>query len=149
MKGMAVMNPDFLKLKMPNFSELESIINPKLPYIPKVENLRIPNAIENMNSLNRLRDMDNLMYQIKMKEVQKSTLEKRLNSIETSFSIKAGIAISIAIILFSVIIPFIIVAFQNYLEKFKLIIFIYLICTFILSMISMSLYLLHFFKKEK
>ena len=54
---------------------------------------------------------------------------------------------SILIIVFSVLIPFLIVSFQNYLETYQSYIFVYLIITFIVSMLSMLLYLILFWKK--
>lgn len=46
--------------------------------IPKIDlkTTRIVSAIDNIQNINRLRDMDNLIYQIKLKEQQKNFYEK-------------------------------------------------------------------------
>ena len=91
--------------------------------------------------------MDNLSYQICLKEQQKSSYEKRLKSINSTVDIKIGRVLSIVIVLFSVIIPFLIVAFQEALKSFQTYIYLYLIISFIISMLSMCIYLFWFWKK--
>lgn len=86
--------------------------------------------------------MDNLYFQIEMKNKQKDICKKRLKSIISTLDIKIGIFLSFGIIIFSVIIPFLIVAFQSNLQKYQSLIYIYLIISFIISMTSMSIYLL-------
>lgn len=76
---------------------------------------------------------------------QKKIYEKRLKSINSTLDIKIGRILSIIII--SVVIPFLIVAFQDSLECYQLYIYIYLIASFVLSMLSMSIYLFWFWKK--
>lgn len=63
-------------LKLP---DLSSIVTPP-PFIPSpdLKTTRIVSAIDNIQNINRLRDMDNLSYQICLKEQQKSSYEKRL-----------------------------------------------------------------------
>lgn len=103
--------------------------------------------------------MDNVSYQIKLKEQQKHICERRLNSINSTIDIKVGRIISILIIIFSVITPFLIVSFIELLKPFiiesfsgwiepcKSCIFIYLLVSFIASMLTMSVYLFCFWKR--
>ena len=132
-------------LKLP---DLSSIVTPP-PFIPSpdLKTTRIVSAIDNIQNINRLRDMDNLSYQICLKEQQKSSYEKRLKSINSTVDIKIGRVLSIVIVLFSVIIPFLIVAFQEALKSFQTYIYLYLIISFIVSMLSMCIYLFWFWKK--
>lgn len=117
------------------------IPNPVIPNIPdKVT--RITSAIDNIQYINRLRDMDNLYFQIEMKKKQKDICKKRLKSIISTLDIKIGIVLSLVIIIVSVIIPFLIVMFQDCMKQHQSGVFIYLIISFIFSMISMSIYLL-------
>ena len=137
-------------MELPNFElpDLSSVVTPP-PFIPSIDlkTTRIVSAIDNIQNINRLRDMDNLSYQIRLKEQQKSIYEKRLKSINSTLDIKIGRILSIAIVLFSVVIPFLIVAFQESLECFQTYIYIYLIVSFVLSMFSMCIYLFWFWKK--
>lgn len=132
-------------LKLP---DLSSIVTPS-SFIPSpdLKTTRIVSAIDNIQNINRLRDMDNLSYQICLKEQQKSSYEKRLKSINSTIDIKIGRVLSIVIVLFSVIIPFLIVAFQERLKDFQSCIYQYLIISFIISMLSMCIYLFWFWKK--
>lgn len=143
MKGVNKMKlPD---LKLPDFSSLVTLP----PIIPNLDfkTPRIVSAIDNIQNINRLRDMDNLSYQIRLKEQQKKIYEKRLKSINSTLDIKIGRILSIIIIFISVGIPFLIVTFQDSLECYQLYIYIYLIASFVLSMLSMSIYLFWFWKK--
>jgi hypothetical protein len=138
------------KMEIPNLKlpDLSSIVTPP-PFIPSsdLKTTRIVSAIDNIQNINRLRDMDNLSYQICLKEQQKSSYEKRLKSINSTVDIKIGRVLSIVIVLFSVIIPFLIVAFQEALKSFQTYIYLYLIISFIISMLSMCIYLFWFWKK--
>lgn len=120
---------------------------PLLPNLTDYKTQRVVSAIDNIQNINRLRDLDNLSYQIKLKEKQKQIYQRKLNSIVSTIDIKVGVVISILIIVFSAIIPFVIVSFQNFFEKYQCYVFGYLIITFIFSMISMLLYLIWFWKK--
>lgn len=137
-------------MEIPNFKlpDFSSIVTPP-PFIPSpdLKTTRIVSAIDNIQNINRLRDMDNLSYQICLKEQQKSSYEKRLKSINSTVDIKIGRVLSIVIVLFSVIIPFLIVAFQEALKSFQTYIYLYLIISFIISMLSMCIYLFWFWKK--
>ena len=138
------MNIDF---KLPDFSKIANSMIPPRIEVPDYKPRRIVSAIDNIKNVNRLRDMDNLSYQIKLKEKQKEICNKRLNGIISTLDIKVGIVISIIIIFISIIIPFMIVAFQEYLQPFQPKVFKYLIITFTVSMISMVGYLIWFWKK--
>lgn len=132
-------------LKLPDFDSL--IPTPPLISTPDFKTTRIVSAIDNIQNINRLRDMDNLSFQIKLKEQQKNICEKRLKSINATIDIKVGRILSLLIVLISVIIPFLMVAFQEILKCFQTYIFIYLIVSFTISMISMCIYLFWFWKK--
>lgn len=138
------------KMEIPNLKlpDLSSIVTPP-PFIPSpdLKTTHIVSAIDNIQNINRLRDMDNLSYQICLKEQQKSSYEKRLKSINSTVDIKIGRVLSIVIVLFSVIIPFLIVVFQEALKSFQTYIYLYLIISFIISMLSMCIYLFWFWKK--
>lgn len=125
-----------------DFSALAESIKPPVLNLPDPKTLKITSAIDNIQNVNRLRDMDNLYFQIEMKNKQKEICKKRLKSIISTLDIKIGIFISLAIIILSVIIPFFIVAFQDYLQQYQIWIYIYLIVTFSISMVAMSIYLL-------
>lgn len=125
-----------------DFSALTESIKPPVLNLPDPKTLKITSAIDNIQNVNRLRDMDNLYFQIEMKNKQKEICKKRLKSIISTLDIKIGIFISLAIIILSVIIPFFIVAFQDYLQQYQIWIYIYLIVTFSISMVAMSIYLL-------
>lgn len=134
------MDLDFSKFDL-NAVSHAMISNLVIPNIPdKVT--RITSAIDNMQNINRLRDMDNLYSQIEMKKKQKDICKKRLKSIISTLDIKIGIVLSLVIIIVSVIIPFLIVMFQDCMKQYQNGVFIYLIISFIFSMISMSIYLL-------
>ena len=139
-------------MKLPDFElpNLSSIFTPPQFTLPSyLKTTRIVNTIDNIQNINRLRDMDNLTYQIRLKEQQKSIYEKRLKSINSTIDVKIGRVLSIIIVLFSVIVPFIIVAFQELLKCFQLYIYLYLIISFVVSMISMCIYLFWFWKNNK
>ncbi len=136
---------EFPNFKLPDFSS--PVTSP--PIIPNLDykTPRIVSAIDNIQNINRLRDMDNLSYQIRLKEQQKKIYEKRLKSINSTLDIKIGRILSIIIILISVVIPFLIIAFQDSLECYQIFIYVYLIASFVLSMLSMCIYLFWFWKK--
>ena len=53
--------------------DLSNLIQPPpiLPNITDYKTQRVVSAIDNIQNINRLRDMDNLCYQIKLKKQQK------------------------------------------------------------------------------
>lgn len=120
-------------MTLPEF-ELSDISSSFLipPVIPQIDlkTTRIVSAIDNIQNINRLRDMDNLAYQIKLKEQQKSFYKKKLKSINDSLDIKIGRLLSIIIIVISVLIPFLVIAFKSYFEPIKIIVFYYLLISF-------------------
>ena len=59
------------------FPDLSSIVSqPSLITPPDLKTTRIVSAIDNIQNINRLRDMDNLSYQIRLKEQQKTSVRK-------------------------------------------------------------------------
>lgn len=135
-----------MNLEVPDLSNLIQP-PPILPDITDLKTQRVVGAIDNIQNINRLRDMDKLSYQMKLKKQQKQIYQRKLNSIVSTLDIKIGIRMSISIIIFNVLIPFLIVAFQNYFEVYQKQVFKYLVITFIISMISMLFYLIWFWKK--
>jgi len=136
-----------------NILAMKHAITPELKAIRYSVNsdskvIKITNAIENMNDINRIRELDKLYYQIEIKKRQKSENEKKLKSINSALRQKGEIYLSILIVIFSVIIPFLIVMFQEYLQAFQKYIFMYLIATFICSMVSIIIYLYYFLCKK-
>lgn len=127
-----------------DFEALSRAMMPKpvIPNIPDPKVTRITSAIDNIQNINRLRDLDNLYFQIEMKKKQRDICQKRLKSIISTLDIKIGIILSLVIIIVSVIVPFLIVMFQDCMKQYQSGVFIYLIISFIFSMISMSVYLL-------
>lgn len=127
-----------------DFEALSRAMMPKpvIPNIPDPKVTRITSAIDNIQNINRLRDLDNLYFQIEMKKKQRDICQKRLKSIISTLDIKIGIILSLVIIIVSVIAPFLIVMFQDCMKQYQSGVFIYLIISFIFSMISMSIYLL-------
>lgn len=135
-----------LDFKLPDISSI--LQTPSV--IPKIdlETTRIVNSIDNIQNINKLRDMDNFIYQIQLKEQQKNFYEKKLKSINASLDIKIGRLLSIIIIVISVLIPFLVIAFKSYFEPIKIIVFYYLLISFTFSMISMCIYLFFFWKDK-
>ncbi len=127
-----------------DFEALSRAMMPKpvIPNIPDPKVTRITSAIDNIQNINRLRDLDNLYFQIEMKKKQRDICQKRLKSIISTLDIKIGIILSLVIIIVSVIVPFLIVMFQDCMKQYQSGVFIYLIISFIFSMISMLVYLL-------
>ena len=120
------MDPNLFNI---DFNAITKIMTPPLNNIidttPYTKSLKITSAIDNIQNVNRLRDLDNLYFQIEMKKKQKDICKKRLKSIISTLDI-----------------TFIIVAFQEYLQQYQSWIHGYLIISFIVSMLSMSVYLL-------
>ena len=137
------MDPNLFNI---DFNAITKIMTPPLnntiDTTPYTKSLKITSAIDNIQNVNRLRDLDNLYFQIEMKKKQKDICKKRLKSIISTLDIKIGIRLSLIIISSSVVIPFIIAAFQEYLQQYQSWIHGYLIISFIVSMLSMCVYLL-------
>lgn len=129
--------------------ELGSII-PKIPKMPDLTNIKFKNitsAIDNLQKNNLYNQIDELNYSIKLKETEMDNYKSRLNSIKKSFAIRNGIIISIIVSIISVIIPFFIIAFKDYLTYYKNIIFVYTTTSFSISMILLFGYLIYSYKK--
>lgn len=75
--------------------DLSNLIQPPpiLPDMTDFKTQRVVSAIDNIQNINRLRDMDNLSYQMKLKKQQKQTYNRKLNSIVSTLDIKIGIII--------------------------------------------------------
>lgn len=138
--------PDFSKLA----TSISNIVPPPMPSImPDYKTVRITSAIENLKHNSLLNELDNLEYNIKLKKVERKNCDDRLNGIKSSSDIFWGIIISIIVALISIIIPFIIVAFNNYLSENQNIIFWYMISSFIISMLLLLGYLIYSYKNNK
>ena len=148
MIGAILMAINFPKLDIPKL-ELGSII-PNIPKIPDVSNMKFKNitsAIDNLQKNNLYSQIDELNYSIKLKETEIENYKSRLKGIKKSVAIRNGIIISIIVSIISVIIPFFIIAFKNYLTDYKNIIFIYTIASFSISMLLLFGYLIYSYKK--
>ena len=148
MIGVILMAINFPKFELPKL-ELGSII-PNIPKIPDISNMKFKNitsAIDNLQKNNLYSQIDELNYSIKLKETEIYNYKSRLKGIKKSVTIRNGIIISIIVSTISVIIPFFIIAFKEYLIDYKNIIFIYTIASFSISMILLFGYLLYSYKK--
>ena len=148
MIGVILMTINFPKFELPKL-ELGSII-PNIPKIPDISNMKFKNitsAIDNLQKNNLYSQIDELNYSIKLKETEIDNYKSRLKGIKKSVAIRNGIIISIIVSIISVIIPFFIIAFKEYLMDYKNIIFIYTIASFSISMILLFGYLIYSYKK--
>lgn len=148
MIGVILMVINFPKFELPKL-ELGSII-PNIPKIPDISNMKFKNitsAIDNLQKNNLYSQIDELNYSIKLKETEIDNYKSRLKGIKKSVTIRNGIIISIIVSIISVIIPFFIIAFKEYLIDYKNIIFIYTIASFSISMILLFGYLIYSYKK--
>lgn len=148
MIGVILMTINFPKFELPKL-ELGSII-PNIPKIPDISNMKFKNitsAIDNLQKNNLYSQIDELNYSIKLKETEIDNYKSRLKGIKKSVTIRNGIIISIIVSIISVIIPFFIIAFKEYLMDYKNIIFIYTIASFSISMILLFGYLIYSYKK--
>ena len=148
MIGVTLMAINFPKFELPKL-ELGSII-PNIPKIPDISNMKFKNitsAIDNLKKNNLYSQIDELNYSIKLKETEIYNYKSRLKGIKKSVTIRNGIIISIIVSTISVIIPFFIIAFKEYLIDYKNIIFIYTIASFSISMILLFGYLIYSYKK--
>lgn len=148
MIGVILMAINFPKFELPKL-ELGSII-PNIPKIPDISNMKFKNitsAIDNLQKNNLYSQIDELNYSIKLKETEIDNYKSRLKGIKKSVTIRNGIIISIIVSIISVIIPFFIIAFKEYLIDYKNIIFIYTIASFNISMILLFGYLIYSYKK--
>lgn len=148
MIGVILMAINFPKFELPKL-ELGSIIS-NIPKIPDISNMKFKNitsAIDNLQKNNLYSQIDELNYSIKLKETEIDNYKSRLKGIKKSVTIRNGIIISIIVSIISVIIPFFIIAFKEYLIDYKNIIFIYTIASFSISMILLFGYLIYSYKK--
>ena len=148
MIGVILMANNFPKFEIPKL-ELGSLI-PNIPKLPDINNMKFKNitsAIDNLQKNNLYSQIDELNYSIKLKETEIDNYKSRLKGIKKSVTIRNGIIISIIVSIISVIIPFFIIAFKNYLTDYKNIIFIYTIASFSISMLLLFGYLIYSYKK--
>ena len=137
---------DINDLNLPDFENL--VLPPSDITDPTVMGIsRLTSAFDELQHNNLISEIEQLSYDIKIKETLKNNYKQRLSSIVSSSNIVAGIWCSIIVAIFSIVVPFLIVAFNNYLEPFKDIIFAYMIISFILSMLILLIYLVYSYKK--
>lgn len=137
---------DINNLNLPDFENL--VLQPPDITDPTVTGIsRLIGAFDELQHNNLISEIEQLSYDVKIKETLKNNYKQRLSSIVSSSNIVAGIWCSIIVAIFSIVIPFLIVAFNNYLEPFKDIIFAYMIISFILSMLILLIYLVYSYKK--
>lgn len=148
MIGVILMAINFPKFEIPKL-ELGLLI-PNIPKLPDINNMKFKNitsAIDNLQKNNLYSQIDELNYSIKLKETEIDNYKSRLKGIKKSVTIRNGIIISVIVSIISVIIPFFIIAFKNYLTDYKNIIFIYTIASFSISMLLLFGYLIYSYKK--
>lgn len=148
MIGVILMAINFPKFEIPKL-ELGSLI-PNIPKLPDINNMKFKNitsAIDNLQKNNLYSQINELNYSIKLKETEIDNYKSRLKGIKKSVTIRNGIIISVIVSIISVIIPFFIIAFKNYLTDYKNIIFIYTIASFSISMLLLFGYLIYSYKK--
>ena len=148
MIGVILMAINFPKFEIPKL-ELGSLI-PNIPKLPDINNMKFKNitsAIDNLQKNNLYSQIDELNYSIKLKETEIDNYKSRLKGIKKSVTTRNGIIISVIVSIISVIIPFFIIAFKNYLTDYKSIIFIYTIASFSISMLLLFGYLIYSYKK--
>ena len=148
MIGVISMAINFPKFEIPKL-ELGTLI-PNIPKLPDINNMKFKNitsAIDNLQKNNLYSQIDELNYSIKLKETEIDNYKSRLKGIKKSVTIRNGIIISIIVSIISVIVPFFIIAFKNYLVDYKSIIFIYTISSFSISMFLLFGYLIYSYKK--
>lgn len=148
MIGVILMAINFPKFEIPKL-ELGSLI-PNIPKLPDINNMKFKNitsAIDNLQKNNLYSQIDELNYSIKLKETEIDNYKSRLKGIKKSVTIRNGIIISVIVSIISVIIPFFIIAFKNYLTDYKNIIFIYTVASFSISMLLLFGYLIYSYKK--
>ena len=137
---------DINDLNLPDFENL--VLPPPDITDPTVTGTsRLISAFDELQHNNLISEIEQLSYDVKIKETLKNNYKQRLSSIVSSSNIVAGIWCSIIVAILSIVIPFLIVSFNNYLEPFKDIIFAYMIISFILSMLILLIYLVYSYKK--
>lgn len=137
---------DINDLNLPDFENLV-LPPPNIPDPSAMGTSRLISAFDELQRNNLISEIEQLSYDVKVKETLKNNYKQRLSSIVSSSNIVAGIWCSIIVAILSIVIPFLIVAFNNYLEPFKDIIFAYMIISFILSMLILLIYLVYSYKK--
>ena len=137
---------DINDLNLPDFENLV-LPPPDIPDPTVTGTSRLISAFDELQHNNLISEIEQLSYDVKIKETLKNNYKQRLSSIVSSSNIVAGIWCSIIVAILSIVIPFLIVAFNNYLEPFKDIIFAYMIISFILSMLILLIYLVYSYKK--
>lgn len=126
-----------------SYSSLLGIPQPTIS-LPKLYITHVPSTSETMRSNAIVHEMDKISYEISARERQCALYLRRIKSINNSSNMRYGLAVSLAVVIFSVVIPFLIVAFQNYLIDYNLAVYIYVTISFIISMIVMCIYLFYF-----
>ena len=132
-----------MEVKIPNFSYLEK----EVQLLPDKHEIIANNAMDELEHSKVIRDIEEIMFQIKLKQLQKDNYSKRLNALNKSIDIKVGIWIFIIVSLISIIIPFLIATYQSYLEKYYLVVITYMINTFIFSLFILVGYVIYVYKK--
>lgn len=132
-----------MDFKLPDFSQF----SPEIPILPDKNELRIDSAMENLEHSKVIHDIEDILFQIRLKELEKENCSKKLNALNKSIDEKAGIWMFIIVSLISIIIPFIIATFNNYLESYYLAIKMYMIISFIISFAVLVGYVIYVYKK--
>ncbi|MCX8075241.1 MAG: hypothetical protein N2749_06640 [Clostridia bacterium] len=135
--------------ELPNsiYSKFENLIKPidySLPELPKIKfTNNINSAMDTLKKNNLISEIDKLKYELEWKKSEIKRLENRLNALEKNNDISESIRTFIFITIISIIIPFIFIVISNVLDNSlsNLFLIIYIVSTFITSMIKLYQYL--------
>jgi hypothetical protein len=132
------MNFDLDTVKKNIYPDFSSLAN-NLP--------RITPLSETFEKGNIIREIYRLNYRVEWLKIQKKDYSDRLNSIDIGSNVKLGLIISMAIVLFDIIIPFFFVVFSSSFDNTfgRIFLVVYLIELFLLSIISIFIYLVYIF----
>ena len=104
----------------------------------------IPSTGETMRNNIVVHEIDRVKCEVSIKRQQCDMYNRRINSISGAINVRHGLVISLGVVIFSVIIPFLAVAFQGSLVNYASIVFVYIVVSFIASMAAMCLFLVWF-----
>lgn len=132
-----------MDFKLPDYSQFL----PEIPILPDKDEMRLNGAMENLEHSKVIHDIEDILFQIKLKELEKENCSKKLSALNKSIDEKVGIWIFIIVSLISIIIPFIVASFNNYLDSCYLAIKMYMILSFIVSFAVLVGYMIYVYRK--
>ena len=106
-------------------------------------------SLEEIENKLIISNIEEIKFEIGLRKMQKSLLFKRINSINKSTDIVLGIWVFIFVSMISIVFPFLVVCYKNYLICFKKYVFTYLIHSFILSFLLLIGYVIYEYKRKE